>query len=167
MALKKKTVFVPHEGEDKDKRFDITRMSAFEADKWGRHVLQAAIGSGASIPGVAEGAGLAGVAAAGINIFGAMAPERTDELLDVLMECVVFVPDPVRPEVTIPFKLAAKSGQIEEIPTIGWLQKEAFALHVDFFKGVGQLFSLLSLLLQMENNAPSPDAPTSVSASPS
>ncbi|WP_244183701.1 MULTISPECIES: hypothetical protein [Acetobacter] len=167
MALKQKTVTIPHDGEDKDKTFVITRMNAFEADKWGRHVIQAAIGSGASIPGVADGAGLAGVAAAGINIFGAMSPERTDELLDVLMDCVVYVPDPARPEVTMPFKLAAKSGQIEEIPTIGWLQKEAFALHVDFFKGVGQLFSLLSLLLQMGNSAPSPDAPTSASELPS
>ena len=167
MALKQKTVTVPHEGEDKGKTFVITRMNAFDADKWGRHVLQAAIGSGASIPGVAEGAGLAGVAAAGINIFGAMSPERTDELLAVLMECVVYVPDPTRPEVTMPFRTACSAQQIEEIPTIGWLQKEAFSLHVDFFKGVGQLFSLLSLLLQMGNSVPSPDAQTSVSELPS
>lgn len=167
MALKQITVTCPHEGADKGKMFVITRMSAYEADKWGRHAVQAAIGGGGAIPGVTEGGGLAEVAAAGVGIFGAMDPARMDELIDQLLDCVAYVPDPANPSVTIPFKLAARTDQIEEIPTVGWLQKEAFALHVDFFKGVGQLFSLLSLLLQMGNSAPSPDAETSVSASPS
>lgn len=167
MALKQKTVTCPHDGADKGKQFTITRMSAYVADKWGRHAFQAAISGGGAIPGVTEGGGLAEVAAAGIGIFGAMEPARMDELIDQLLECVAYVPDPANPSVTIPFKLAARTDQIEEIPTVGWLQKEAFALHVDFFKGVGQLFSLLSLLLQMGNSAPSPDAETSVSASPS
>ncbi|WP_215762192.1 hypothetical protein [Acetobacter sp. P1H12_c] len=167
MALKQKTVTVPHEGADKGKMFIITRMSAYEADKWGRHAVQAAIKGGGAIPGLTEGGGLAEVAAAGIGIFGSMEPATMDTLIDQLLECVAYVPDLANPAVTIPFKLAANTNQIEEIPTVGWLQKEAFSMHVDFFKGVGQLFSLLSLLLQMGNSAPSPDAETSVSASPS
>lgn len=167
MALMQKTVTVPHEGADKGKMFVITRMSAYEADKWGRHAVQAAIKGGGAIPGLAEGGGLAEVAAAGIGIFGSMEPATMDTLIDQLLDCVSYVPDPANPDIPLTFQLAARTGQIEEIPTVGWLQKEAFSMHVDFFKGVGQLFSLLSLLLQMGNSAPSPDAETSVSASPS
>lgn len=167
MALKQITVTVPQEGADQGKMFIITRMSAYEADKWGRHAVQGAIKGGGAIPDMGGGGGLAAVAAAGIGIFGAMETETMDTLIDQLLDCVAYVPDPANPTVTIPFKLAARTDQIEEIPTVGWLQKEAFALHVDFFKGVGQLFSLLSLLLQAGNSAPSPDAETSASASPS
>ncbi|GBR58058.1 hypothetical protein AA18889_1454 [Acetobacter senegalensis DSM 18889] len=163
MAIKEITVTCQQEGADKGKMFVITRMSAFEADKWGRHCLQAAISSGADIPGAASGSGVAGLAAAGISIFGMMAPEKMDELLARLMQCVSVQPDPGNPSVRRPLH----ESDIEEIPTVGWLQKEAFALHVDFFKGVGQLFSLLSVLLQMGNSAPSPDMPTSMSAMPS
>ncbi|GBR56504.1 hypothetical protein [Gluconobacter sphaericus] len=158
MALKEITVVCPHEGADKGKRFAITRMSAIEADKWGRHCLQAAAASGADIPGVAAGGGLAAVAAAGIGIFAAIRPERMDELLDRLMQTVELLPDPSNPATRLPWAVA--QTQIEEIPTIGWLQTEAFKLHVDFFKGVGRLFSLLSLMLGTEDQDPSPNPET-------
>ena len=163
MAIKEIAVTCQQEGADKGKMFVITRMSAFEADKWGRHCLQAAISSGADIPGAASGSGVAGLAAAGISIFGMMAPEKMDELLARLMRCVSVQPDPGNLSV----RRSLHESDIEEIPTVLWLQKEAFALHVDFFRGVGQLFSLLSVLLQMGNSAPSPDMPTSTNATPS
>jgi hypothetical protein len=84
-----------------------------------------------------------------------MDPERMDSLLDRLMRCVSVQPDPRNAAVRRPLD----ESDLEEIPTVGWLQKEAFALHVDFFKGVGPLFSLLSALLQTEPGAPPPDAP--------
>lgn len=87
--------------------------------------------------------------------FGAMDPERMDGLLARLMQCVSVQPDPRNAAVRRPLD----ESDLEEIPTVGWLQKEAFALHVDFFKGVGPLFSLLSALLQTEASAPPPDAP--------
>ncbi|MFT9441034.1 MAG: hypothetical protein ABF593_04645 [Acetobacter papayae] len=154
MALKQITVTCPHEGDDKGKQFVITRMSAVEADKWGRHCFQAGAASGAAIPGMDPGAGLAGLAAAGIGIFAAMEPSRMDELIDQLLQCVQMIPDPGNPAILLNWQMA--QTQIEEIPTIGWLQVEAFKLHVDFFKGVGQLFSLLTLMLGMENNGPTP-----------
>ncbi|MBO1325344.1 hypothetical protein K2X14_11605 [Acetobacter sp. TBRC 12305] len=162
MAIKEVTVTVPQDGADKGKRFVITRMSAIEADKWGRHCLQAAIASGADIPGVMAGAGLAGVAAAGLNIFGVMDPARMDALIDELMRCISVQPDPANPAL----RRALHDSDIEEIPTVGWLQKEAFALHVDFFKGVSQLFSLLSLMLGAESTGLSPDTQTSANATP-
>lgn len=163
MAIKEVTVYCPNDGDDKGKQFLIKRMSAVDADRWGRHCLQAAAVSGGDIPSVVQGGGLAAVAAAGIGIFAAMDPSRMDELIAHLMECVSMVPDPARPEVTLPWKLAAT--QIEEIETIGWLQAEAFKLHVDFFKGVGRLFSLLSLMLGTGNLDPTPNPQTSTSAS--
>lgn len=155
MALRQISVRVPMEGVDYGKVFVITRMPAMEADQWGRHCLQAAIASGADIPGLDEDAGLAGLAAVGLGIFGAMDPQRMDGLIERLMRCVSVQPDPRNTAVRRPLD----ESDLEEIPTVGWLQKEAFALHVDFFKGVGPLFSLLSALLQTEPSAPPPDAP--------
>ena len=159
MAIRQVSVTVPMEGADKGKTFVITRMSAMEADQWGRHCLQAAIASGADIPGLEEDAGLAGLAAVGIGIFGAMDPARMDGLLARLMQCVTVQPDPRNAAVRRPLD----ERELEEIPTVGWLQKEAFALHVDFFKGVGPLFSLLSALLHSGTSVPLPDAPISTS----
>ncbi|CEF54630.1 hypothetical protein [Acetobacter ghanensis] len=158
--VKQVTVVCPHEGADKGKRFVITRMSAVAADRWGRHCLQAAASSGADIAGVAAGGGIAAVAAAGIGIFAAMDPARMDELIDQLLQCVQMQPDPSNPAMLLPWDVVSAGEQIEEIPTLGWLQKEAFALHVDFFKGVGQLFSLLTLMLGTESNAPAPASAT-------
>lgn len=156
MALKEITVSVPHEGADKGKTFVITRMSAIKADRWGRHCLQAAAAGGADIPGAASGTGLAGVAAAGISIFAAMPPDRMDELIAELLTCVRVQPDPNNAAVRRPLH----ESDIEEIPTVGWLQAEAFKLHVDFFRGVGRLFSLITLMLGAESAGPSPDAQT-------
>ncbi|MFT8892491.1 MAG: hypothetical protein ABF888_11695 [Acetobacter papayae] len=138
MAVREVTLSVPMEGADHNKRFVITRMSAFEADRWGRHCLQAALGCGADLTGITPEDGLAGLAAAGLGLFGAMEPERMDSLLERLMRCVSVQPDPANPTLRRPLH----ESDIEEIPTVGWLQKEAFALHVDFFRGVGLLFSL-------------------------
>ncbi|MFT9442321.1 MAG: hypothetical protein ABF593_11240 [Acetobacter papayae] len=138
MAVREVTLSVPMEGADHNKRFVITRMSAFEADRWGRHCLQAALGCGADLTGITPEDGLAGLAAAGIGLFGAMEPERMDSLLERLMRCVSVQPDPANPSLRRPLH----ESDIEEIPTVGWLQKEAFGLHVDFFRGVGLLFSL-------------------------
>ncbi|WP_291365362.1 hypothetical protein [Acetobacter sp. UBA5411] len=161
MALKSVTVTVPHDGDDKGKQFVITRMSAIEADRWGRHCLQAAAASGGDIPGIVEGGGMASVAAAGIGIFAGMNPDRMDELLDRLMQQIEMLPDPSNPNTRLNWTLA--QTQIEEIPTVAWLQTEAFKLHVDFFKGAGRLFSLLSMMLAVENNGPAPQSETSMS----
>lgn len=158
--VKQVTVVCPHDGADKGKRFVITRMSAVAADRWGRHCMQAAASSGGDIAGVAQGGGLAAVAAAGIGIFAAMDPARMDELIDQLLQCVQMQPDPANPAMLLPWAVVSAGEQIEEIPTIGWLQKEAFVLHVDFFKGVGQLFSLLTLMLGTESRDPTPESAT-------
>lgn len=158
--VKQVTVVCPHDGADKGKRFVITRMSAVAADRWGRHCMQAAASSGADIAGVAQGGGIAAVAAAGIGIFAAMDPDRMDALIDQLLQCVQMQPDPANPGVLLAWDVVSAGGQIEEIPTVGWLQKEAFALHVDFFKGVGQLFSLLTLMLGTESRDPAPESAT-------
>ncbi|MCH4094628.1 MAG: hypothetical protein LKE96_10095 [Acetobacter peroxydans] len=137
MAVREVTLSVPMVGADHNKRFVITRMSAFEADRWGRHCLQAALQCGADLTDITPEDGLAGLAAAGIGLFAAMEPERMDSLLERLMRCVSVQPDPANPVLRRPLH----ESDIEEIPTVGWLQKEAFALHVDFFRGVGLLFS--------------------------
>ncbi|MFT8720027.1 hypothetical protein [Acetobacter sp.] len=157
MAILEKVVTVPMDGDDKGKVFVITRMNAFAADKWGRHVMQAAISSGADLAGLNADDGLAGVAAAGINIFGIMDPTKTDVLLDQLMKCITVQPDPNNAAIRRPLH----ETDIVEIETVGWLQKEAFSLHVGFFKGVSRLFSLLYLMLGTpDQSAQSPEPRT-------
>ncbi|MCW4590424.1 hypothetical protein NO263_07515 [Gluconacetobacter entanii] len=162
MARKSIEYTVTSDGEDNGKVFVITRMSAFEADKWGRHVLQAAIRSGAAIPDTMVANGIAGLAGAGISIFGAIDPDTTDRLLSRLMECVQIRRDPAHPEVVQ--KLLPVD--IEEIETVATLQKEAFMLHVGFFRGAARLFSPLVGQMAPGLAAGQQSAPTSPGPSP-
>ena len=139
MALKEAIVTVDAEGGDKGKVFVITRMDAISADRWGRHVLQAAIKSGVEIPESEISTGIAGVAALGIRIFGGINPLEADTLLDRLLEQVQIVPDPRTPAV----RRKVIAQDFEEIETVGFLHQEAFKIHAGFFKGAGRLFSPL------------------------
>jgi hypothetical protein len=60
-----------------------------------------------------------------------------EPLLDELLTCVEFMPDPARPEVV----RSLIDDDIEEVATIFKLQKEVLALHVDFLKGASALTS--------------------------
>ncbi|MFT8635722.1 MAG: hypothetical protein ABF706_10585, partial [Novacetimonas hansenii] len=97
MALKSIEYSVTEEGEDLGKVFVITRMSAFDADRWGRHVLHAAIAGGYRAVADDAAEGMGGIAEAGMRIFGMMAPDAADALLDRLMQCVRIIRDPAHP----------------------------------------------------------------------
>ncbi|MCW4590910.1 hypothetical protein NO263_09990 [Gluconacetobacter entanii] len=162
MALKSIEYTVAEEGEDCGKVFVITRMSAFDADRWGRHVLHAALAGGYRAPDgddVAEGMG--SIAEAGMRIFGMMAPEAADTLLDRLMQCVRIIRDPAHPtpQPVIP-------ADIQEVGTVGLLQMEAMKLHTDFFSGASVFIFLpvAQLLLAVGEDARS--VPTSRAPSP-
>lgn len=145
MALKQVEVTVEAEGGDRGKRFQITRMDAITADKWGRHVIQAAIKSGASIPESAIAIGMRGVAELGIRIFGGMDTEVADQLIQQLLDQVKSMPDPSNPHVTVPLL----PSQIEEADTIAFLYSEAFDLHLGFIIAAAKPLSpLVAALLR-------------------
>lgn len=137
----------PLPGEDQGKVFVLTRMDAFAADSWARHVLQAAIRGGARVGADMAQAGLAGLAAFGLEIFGFMEEADLDAALARLMQCVKMRPDPHRPEVT----RAVISGDFAEPETLGMVRAEAFRLHVGFLRAAAhQLFPLVAALLGEE-----------------
>lgn len=141
-----KTVEYTHSlpGEDQGKVFVLTRMDAFAADSWARHVLQAAIRGGARVGAdMAE----AGLAAFGLEIFGFMEEADLDTALARLMQCVKMRPDPHRPEVT----RAVISADFAEPETLGMVRAEAFRLHVGFLRAAAhQLFPMVAALLGEE-----------------
>lgn len=133
-----------HPGADQGKCFKLTRMDAFSADQWARHCLQAAVRGGAQVGADLAQAGLAGLAALGIEIFGFMEETALDKALDRLMHCVSLRPDPTNPALTRPVIAA----DFEEPETLGLVRAEVFRLHVGFLLAAAhQLFPVVAALL--------------------
>lgn len=157
MARKEITVTIDQDGDDKGKVFVIQRMSAFDADRWGRRVLNALVQNNARIPDIDEGSGLAGVAQFGIKLMAYIDPDRSDELLGHLIKCVMVRPDPQNPIVLRP----VHESDIDDVRTIAVLREEAFKLHTDFFMGVGRLFSPVGLAIRAAMSGASQNTPMS------
>lgn len=162
MALKEIVFTVPEDGgDDAGKVFLITRMDAITGDKWGRHVIQAAIKSGAQIPQSAVKAGIAGIAGMALTIFGSIDPAEGDRLLDQLLDCVLIIPDPGTPAV----RRKWHPGDFAEIQTVSLLHQEAFKLHTGFFQGASRLLSPIISALVVGLASSPPNAPTSAPSS--
>ncbi|GAN69288.1 hypothetical protein [Acetobacter orleanensis] len=144
------------DGADHGKRFVLTRMDAFSADKWARHILQAAIRGGARVGADLAEAGVAGLASLGIEIFGFMEESDLDRALERLMQCVALRPDLAYPDTT----RAVITADFEEPETLGLVRAEAFRLHVGFLLAAAhQLFPVVAALLgDTAQEAPSPPA---------
>ena len=149
MARKTEKVVITAENRDKGKTYLITEMSAFHAAKWARHALLSLnvnmleISWLRSMVEVDENGKLslskiadlemAGVAAIGIlNVLSAVPESVMDSLMDDMLACCEFMPDPKlplgRPVVD------QVEGDIEEPSTIITLQASAIGLHLDFLK---------------------------------
>lgn len=141
----------PLNGADYGKCFHITRMDAFTADQWARHCLQAAVRGGARVGADLAQAGLAGLAALGIEIFGFMDEAELDKALNQLMQCVTLRPDPTNPSLTRPLIAA----DFEEPETLGLVRAEVFKLHVGFLLAAAhQLFPVVAALLGTQASPP-------------
>ena len=126
MARKQATVTIPFEGRDQGKIFVLTEMPASRGERWAQRVLLAMARAGVS---VAEGGGMAALAVAGMQAFGAISFEEASMLADELMACVTFIPDPVKfPRTARPLI----EEDIEEIRTRLHLKSEVFTLHTGF-----------------------------------
>lgn len=144
---------VSAEGADKGKRFAITRMDAFTADKWARHAVQSAMRSGARIGASLADAGVAGLAGVGLEIFGFMDEADLDRAFDQLMTCVKIRPDPTNPDIT----RAVIAADFEEPNTLGLVRGAAFDFHVGFLlAAASQLSPLVAALLPVASPAENP-----------
>lgn len=130
MARKTKLITIPKaEGNrDSGKTFLITEMSAAQAEKWALRALGAIANSGMEIPEEVMRLGMGTLVAVGFKGLLTMQFDEAEPLLDEMMECVVFVPDPKRPDIVRPID----DEDIEDVTTRLSLRSEVFELHTGF-----------------------------------
>jgi hypothetical protein len=128
MARKVLTYTVTDEGRDLGKAFVLTEMSATQAERWGMRAMMALLKGDVELPEDAISGGLQALAAAGFKAFGKIDYADAAPLLDEMMTCVTFMPDPARPQVV----RRLMDDDIEEVVTRLRLRAEIFKLHVSF-----------------------------------
>jgi hypothetical protein len=125
---KTKLVRITDEGRDKGKTFLLTEMAAPRTEKWAARALLAIANAGVDIPPEVLRMGVGAVIAAGFRALTSMAFADAEPLLDEMMQTVVVVPDPKRPDVV----RALDDEDIEEVATILKLRGEVIDLHTGF-----------------------------------
>ncbi|WP_257803359.1 hypothetical protein [Burkholderia glumae] len=129
---RKTATFIATDGRDAGKRFLITEMSAARSEEWAARALFAVMSSGVEVPEDVLGAGLAGVAALGIQSLGRVPFEIAKPLFDEMMTCVQFA-----------YGDGAGARQLidddtEEVATRLRLRKVVLDLHLEGFLGAAQ-----------------------------
>ena len=118
---------------DEGKLFLVTEMSAVAAERWGRRAFQALAKSGLDVPDEIANGGLAQIASFGFRAIAAASTDEVDWLMEQLMGCVEFVPDPTKPEIKRGgVGQALFDSDIEEYATRLRLQAEAFEISLGF-----------------------------------
>lgn len=126
---KTKTVAIEMEGRDKGKQYVLTEMSALAAEKWAARALLALSHAGVQVPEDVESAGMAHLAAFSMQALNMARWDELEPLLDEMLTCVQYVPDPSHPNFSRP---VSAEGDIEEVQTILYLRAEVFDLHTGF-----------------------------------
>ncbi len=147
---------VDDDNRDKGKTFLLTELSAEAAEDWGLRALLALSGAGAEVPDDFEDAGMAGLAAMGVDALRGLKYEVVQPLWRQMFECVQIVPDPSRSAFARPLT----ADDIEEFPTRLWLRK--VELHINF----SRLASLSKSALQSKPANPAAGSPTPTGQDP-
>jgi hypothetical protein len=135
MARKTKTVLVEAEGRDKGKSYLLTEMPVYKTEKWAARALLA-VSSVIGPDAVADSSeGFGGLANINFSDLSKVPFELAEPLLDEMMECVKFCPNPSDLNVTRP--ILPEADDIEEITTMLTLRKEILGLHFNFFSRAG------------------------------
>jgi hypothetical protein len=135
MARKSKTVLVTAEGRDQGKFYLLTEMPVYKAEKWAARALLAVssvIGADATAD-PAEGFG--GLANINFSDLSKVPFELAEPLLDEMMECVKFCPNPS--DLNVTRAVLPEGDDIEELSTMLTLRKEILGLHFNFFTRAG------------------------------
>ena len=133
------TYVVADKNRDHGKTFRITEMPADQGERWATQALKLMAEAGKSIPNGALEAGMAGLAAAGVDVEAdtaavglAVAAALQDPSLDALWDCVQYIHDPAHPPQPL---YVGENCQIEEIKTRRDLRMEVLKLHLNPSKG--------------------------------
>lgn len=137
MARREIEITISEPGDDYGKTFYIRRMSAWDADRWGRRVIYALLQSQVEIEDLDIEQGIAGLVGRGLELLAYIPPDTADALFDALTDCVFRRPDPRHPGVEMPLR----PDDVEDALTIAILREAVFRLHTDFFSGAQRLFS--------------------------
>lgn len=137
-----KVVPITEEGRDKGKVFVITEMPAWIAEKWSYRLLLALARAGVDVNQI-EGAGVAGLAAAGIMAMPMLDFRDAEPLLDEMMDYIKIKPDPRTDHLRELVRNEDGEGDdVEEVPTFIKLRGEFLELHTRFFgKGASSMVS--------------------------
>lgn len=128
--LKSIKVTVSKAGRDNGKIFIITEAPVAKQEDFALRVFFAALNAGAEIPEGVAGMGIPGLIEMGYKGLSLIPYEKMKPLLDEMMVCVTYQPDPTKPEMV---RGLGYDGDIEEISTMLFLRKEIFNLHTGFF----------------------------------
>ncbi len=129
MARKVIDYTIETEGRDKGKVFQITEMSAAQAERWALRAFQAMAKGGVDVPDLI-GAGMAEFAIAGIRGLSYASYHEVEPLLAEMMACVRIKPDANNPSVVRDLI----ETDIEELKTRLDLRAEWLNLHTGFLQ---------------------------------
>lgn len=176
MARKTKTLTIKAEGRDLGKSFLIVEKSAYDAEKWATRALLALSRAGATVDEDAIASGALGILATGLDAFRVLPFEEAEPLLDEMMGCVHFVPDPARVDemsgrpVTRPLMRPDEfnDGDIEEVATLIQIREEVLSLHLGFSLAavLSSMAATLRTSRQNTSTSPAPAEPASTPAEP-
>lgn len=132
-------------GKDTGKVFEVSQMPVSRLEKWSARALIALFGGDIplEIKDMSSVSNSAALAAGVLNSLGALDWGKIEPLYDELLSCISVVPDPARPNVTVPLNTSNMDAHISEIGTIIKLRGEVLAVNLDFFDGENGLFSRL------------------------
>lgn len=129
MARKTRTVVIDDKtSRDCGKRYYIEEFPARRAEKWATKALLAMTNAGVDVPPEVVRMGAAAVLAVGMRALLTMGFMEAEPLLDEMMQCVQFVPDPAKPDLTLPLD----DYNVEEVATLVKLREEVIDIHTGF-----------------------------------
>ena len=114
------------EGRDAGKTFKITEMPAFQTDRWATRALMLL---GKSTKGGIMALGSMEMADI-VNAFSELDYEKTEPLLQELLDCCAFVKDGT----SVPLKKDMVDSIVEDWTTLFKLRMEALQLHIGFLE---------------------------------
>lgn len=171
MARKTKVLTITTDGRDRGKSFLIVEKSAYDAEKWATRAMLALSRAGATVGEDAIASGALGILATGLDAFRVLPFEAAEPLLDEMLTCVHFVPDPAKVDemsgrpVTRPLMPPDdfNDGDIEDVATLIQIREEVLSLHLGFSLAavLSSMAAKLRISQQNTSTSPAPVEPAS------
>jgi len=164
MARASKLVTIDAANRDRGKVFLVTEMPPRQSEKWATRALLAVSRSNSSLgaeAGELADSGMAGLAAIGFRALSSLEFEDAEPLLDEMLSCVSFVPDPSKIDQLTqrPLCFPVAPDDIEEVSTLLALRSEVIEIHTGF-SPAAFLSTLGETARQKLNSSDTPTSPT-------